>query len=149
MALALSEQTLAKILIAGSGLSVKKQCKLLRTLANAVDPAPPAVPVRPRTSAAKRRAAGRVRWARWKARDRAGIAVCRSVRYDGVSLARLITSGWLPAHHEAYTDEEIGSAISALIRYGDLPRRPRANALAVLIRGAAIMPHDPSFTHQA
>ena len=62
MALALSEQTLAKILIAGSGLSVKTQCKLLRTLANAVDPAPPAAPVRPRTSAAKRRAAGRVRW---------------------------------------------------------------------------------------
>ena len=71
----------------------------------------------------QRRASGRARWHRWKDNDRAGIAVCRSVRYDGVSLARLITSGWLPAHHEAYTDEEIGSAISAMIRYGDLPRR--------------------------
>jgi hypothetical protein len=40
VALALTEQTLAKILIAGTGLSPKRQRRLLRTLANAVDPSP-------------------------------------------------------------------------------------------------------------
>jgi len=70
----------------------------------------------------KRRAAGLRRWHRWKANDRAGIGCCRSVYYDGASLARLIVSGWLP-HSEVYTDEQIGRAISDLIRQGNLPRR--------------------------
>jgi hypothetical protein len=70
----------------------------------------------------KRRAAGLRRWHRWKANDRAGIAVAR-VHYNGVALGKLIVSGWLPAHHAVYTDEEIGRAISDLIRHGNLPRR--------------------------
>jgi len=70
----------------------------------------------------KRRAAGLRRWHRWKANDRAGIAVAR-VHYNGVALGKLIVSGWLPAHHAVYTDEEIGRAISDLIRQGNLPRR--------------------------
>jgi len=70
----------------------------------------------------KRRAAGLRRWHRWKANDRAGIAVAR-VHYNGVALGKLIVSGWLPAHHAVYTDEEIASAISDLIRHGNLPRR--------------------------
>ena len=70
----------------------------------------------------KRRAAGLRRWHRWKANDRAGIAVAR-VHYNGIALGKLIMSGWLPAHHAVYTDEEIGRAISDLIRHGNLPRR--------------------------
>jgi len=82
------------------------------------------VPMRLRESNRKlaRRRAGLRRWHRWKANDRAGIGCCRSVYYDGASLARLIVSGWLP-HSEVYTDEQIGRAISDLIRQGNLPRR--------------------------
>jgi len=78
--------------------------------------------MRPRERTRKRRAAGLRRWHRWKANDRAGIAVAR-VHYNGVALGKLIVSGWLPAHHAVYTDEEIGRAISDLIRHGNLPRR--------------------------
>ena len=70
----------------------------------------------------QRRATGRRRWHRWKRNDRAGIAVAR-VHYNGIALGKLIMSGWLPAHHAAYTDEEIGRAISDLIRQGNLPSR--------------------------
>jgi hypothetical protein len=121
MALAFTERTLAKILIAGTGLSVKEQCKMLRMLANAVDPAPPAAPVRPRTSAAKRRAAGRVRWRAWAQRHNSGHAIA-PVTYNAISLAKLIMAGWLPRDAaELYPAKAVGEAISALLAYADLP----------------------------
>jgi len=121
MALALTEETLAKILIRGSGLWVKKQCRLLRTLAAAVDPSPPAAPVRPRSSAAKRRAAGRVRWRAWAQRHNSGHAIA-PVTYNAISLAKLIMAGWLPRNAaELYPAKAVGEAISALLAYADLP----------------------------
>ena len=48
------------------------------------------------------------------------------MRYSGVGLANLIIGGWLRAHDEAYTDEEISKAIGSLIEYGNLPRKPNA-----------------------
>jgi hypothetical protein len=125
VAVAFSEQTLARILIAGTGLSVKKQCRLLRTLAHAVDPPPPSP--RPRTSAAKRRAAGRVRWRRWAQRHNSGHAIA-PVTYNAISLAKLIMAGWLPRNAaELYPAKAVGEAISTLLQYGDLP--PKKNLL--------------------
>ena|SRR5215471_5404096 len=62
----------------------------------------------------------RARWRQWYHRDNAGIATTR-VRYNGVTLAKLIVSGWLLAHREIYTDAEISAAIANLFEHGDLP----------------------------
>jgi hypothetical protein len=71
---------------------------------------------------ADRRARARARWRRWYHDDKAGIATAR-VKYNGVSLAKLIMSGWLPAHKATYSDAEIAAAIADLIATGDLPPR--------------------------
>jgi hypothetical protein len=120
VALALSEETLARILIAGSGLSVKAQSRLLRRLANAVDPPPP--PPRHRTSAAKR-AAGRERWHAYVVRHRNGEAVCQ-VTFSGVVLAKLILGNWLRRNEaEHYPAKQVAAAIADLLREADLPAR--------------------------
>ena len=75
---------------------------------------------------ARRLANGRRRWLRWRANERAGIAVTR-VHYNSAALSRLILAGYLP-NKDTYTNEEIGHAISQLImREGDLT--PSVNAL--------------------
>jgi hypothetical protein len=125
MALALSDEQLARILIAGTGLSVKKQCRLLRLLANAVDPPPPkpATVRSPRTRAAKKRAANRVRWRAWHRRHQAGQAVA-GVTFSGVVVAKLIMSGWLVrVDAEVYSTEAVAEAISRLLAEADLPPR--------------------------
>jgi len=45
---------------------------------------------------------------------------------QGLRVLVLIVAGWLRAHDEAYTDEEISKAIGSLIEYGNLPRKPNA-----------------------
>jgi hypothetical protein len=116
VALALTEQTLAKILIIGSGLSVKSQCRLLRKLANAVDPPPPP----PRLA---KRAAARARWNAWAQRRDSGQAMAR-VTYSGVTLAKLIMAGWLARNaDEVYSAKAVGEAITTLLAQADLPLR--------------------------
>jgi hypothetical protein len=69
---------------------------------------------------ARRLANGRKRWLRWRARERAGIAVVR-VQYNAQALSRLILAGFLP-NKDTFTEEEISRAISDLIQH-DLPHR--------------------------
>jgi hypothetical protein len=120
----LTDEQMALVLIKGSGLSVKKQCRLLRLLANAVDPPPPKpAPVRsPRTRAAKR-AANRVRWRAWLRRHQAGEAVA-GVTFNGLTLAKLIMSGWLARNDaEVYSTKAVAEAITRLLAEADLPPR--------------------------
>jgi hypothetical protein len=124
VALALTEEILAKVLIRGSGLSPKAQSKLLRKLAHAVDPPPRRNSFRPKrviTSAAKR-ARGRERWHAWQQRHQAGQAIA-PVTYGGVVLAKLIMAGWLSRNDaEVYPTKAVGEAISTLCRRSLLER---------------------------
>jgi len=109
--IALTDAGLAHLLEAAKAVEPRARHRWLQNLADELDPSPDA----------RRRA----RWRRWYRNDKAGVATVR-VRYRGVGLANLIVGGWLRAHDEAYTDEEISKAIGSLIEYGNLPRKPNA-----------------------
>ena len=109
--IALTDAGLSCLIEAAKVIEPRARHRWLQNLADELDPSPNA----------RRRA----RWRRWYHNDKAGVATVR-VRYSGVGLANLIIGGWLRAHDEAYTDEEISKAIGSLIEYGNLPRKPNA-----------------------
>jgi hypothetical protein len=78
---------------------------------------------RTRTPDADRRAAGRARWDRWAARDRAGKAFARGVEYDGRVLGKLIEAGWLTPGADVYPRSVVGGAVSDLLAQADLPKK--------------------------
>jgi hypothetical protein len=130
VALALTDEQMAQILIAGTGLSVKKQCRLLRLLANAVDPPPPSPPSSRsnvqagRLKKATKRAGNRARWRAWHRRHQAGEAIASPVVFNGVVLAKLIMSGWLArSDAETYSTKAVAEAITTLLAEADLPPR--------------------------
>ena len=69
----------------------------------------------------KKRASARVRDRRHYARRRRNAAVCR-VEYNGRTLGRLITLGWLP-EREVIPSEMVADAIMELLDQEELPRR--------------------------
>lgn len=111
--LALTDAALAHLVIGATAIEPRSRRRWLQDVADRLDPSPAAV----------RRAQNRIRYQRWAVNDKAGVAVTR-VRYNGEAMSRLIRAGWLTAHDAAYTDAEIGRAISDLIMQdGELPRK--------------------------
>jgi hypothetical protein len=77
----------------------------------------------PEPTAKKRQLArARAKYRRWAANERAGFAIARRVRFDGVALGFLIDKGWL-AHNaeERYPPDQVSAAISDLIQSPNLP----------------------------
>jgi hypothetical protein len=108
--IALTDVGIAHLMTAARAVEPRDRRRWLQAVADQFDPHPDAAS----------RAAGRRRWHRWAANNKAGVAVTR-VRYSSVGLAKLIVAGWLTGHKEVYSDTEIGAAIADMLEHGNLP----------------------------
>jgi hypothetical protein len=117
--LAFTDIGIAHLFAAARTLPQHAREDFLIDLARRLDPEP--------TAKKRQLARARAKYRRWAANERAGFAIARRVKFDGVVLGFLIEKGWL-AHNdeERYTPDQVGAAISDLIQSQNLPFKHRA-----------------------